>query len=367
MAASIIWSEPAPADATGVEIYFAPTRSRLLRVQVRGEPPTDVRPGTGLRVERIWGPNAARPVEIELWYQGERPQALQHVWQTPLGWDSPLNDEPYAELSRRRKVEADANPFHAFFFELDRNTLAEYLEHNLDVAEAVKQSRTKALECIHPMLAERLNFRRVNAGMIPPAIGVSDPVIADLSNIFWKATDALFPGQANIPENDRFATVGEALERFAAGRLRKLLTFEEHNQDFPEKPWKSVLISEPDSFFVFFFAEFATVAIQVGDPRAAWWSAILPSAVRMQRFFVERYRLDYATCEVHPGSGCQKPYNAVTDYNASPACVMTEAHFQHLQATVPLQPADQQISDNLHELAGAFGLLPAIPGDCAGL
>jgi len=272
-------------DVADVALIFAPTRTTILDGRLV-EPPGLVAMGrvvAGATVQITPVAPALIPagvIDVELQFLREAPVepiiAIRRRGETP--WQEQeleaLTEESVcSEYSERQKL-ALSDAEQRCLFELDRQTNEALLACNPDVTPGERNNRRTMIRDVTKRLQYRLTDRWNEA-----TIGSVDALttqITELSQIFRDAMLALGVGAD-------WAKVGTTLENFAAGELRETVTVM-ISGGFSEPR----VVSEPDSYFVFLFAEFALAALDVGVD-TGMWQDLLPSLVRMQRCYVLRF------------------------------------------------------------------------------
>lgn len=293
-------------------------------------------------------------VEFDLLFFGEKPQLLLASWLTggifPVSAIPSLTpeEELYDELD---KIAAKGGP-RAFLFELDRQTLKVWMEL-AGVPKPTQNLRLDAFNCLTPGLNERL--RETLDGWPVPAI-TDSATLSLFADLFWGAAEAHFDSSDTRPFSAKVQDLGHTLERFAAGRLRL-------KSAITTSTLGDIWHFEPDSYFVFFFAEFAFAASEKGY-YVTEFQQLLPYLVRMQRFFCERY-LKYG------GS----PYGKITNYDEQPIDELKGAEFKDvvaaLKTEIPVSGGFDAVAlrgsvqEHLKLLASTMGDYPAAGASCS--
>ncbi|MFT7669739.1 MAG: hypothetical protein ACI8X5_002446 [Planctomycetota bacterium] len=362
MSNQVRWRGEVPQRGTrGLEIVFAPTRSRIVGIgwgpeltalfadkNKNGAGTEELMTVSLLRNGRVilrWKRELGigRTFEIELHHLGEKPQVLQTKWmlaqeqegepilqdpdepaedpveETPVEPDAEEPDDPwptemdvidtespeyllYAELLElsdaphsdenleTEPTEEDHEAIElslerAFLFELDKQTLEPYMTYAL-VPKSERQARTEGFECLTPYLAEKL---RGNFAGVPFEDAPNSSAMVRFTEVFWKAAEQRFLPGTSLSAADKARTLGGTLEKFAGGLMATTVNLALVGSS-------AVRQFEPDSYFVFFFAEFAFASIE-HSPEDNPFIPLLPWLVRMQRFFVERFHLPKAVIE----------------------------------------------------------------------
>ncbi len=272
----------APSGATGVQVTFSPTRSRL--VQVAG--PSDFVRAGGVELEdglprfgiRFITPiPAKRGFQAHISYLGEQLRA-------PLAcWDGRTDEPPDPACGRRwqnvyaqREKLAMTNPAQAYLFELDRLTHPVLLHFCREVCRDERARRIQRQDDLAKVLLARLEDRF--GGTAPPAVQDVDAC---------RQFSAIFRQAATMLRQD-YRHAGEVLEAFAAGYHRVEISV----------PNSSVIdvMSEPDSYFVFLFAEFGFACLEQSHPiDPDMWLSMLQSLVKIQSLYLERWTPDART------------------------------------------------------------------------
>jgi len=183
------------------------------------------------------------------------------------------HDWQYIYTARSLFVE----PEQRFLFELDRQSNPDLLRVAPDIPTQKVQERIAAWSSLVPLLMQRLELRARGMPHLAPPI-TPPSLLMEFSAVVYSATQKLGVG------HDWYA-IGRTLERFAAGDLHR---------DIPIPRGDQIVYHgtvEPDSFFIFFFAEFALAAMDNPACHAdhAMWSSLLPHLVKMQRYFLARF------------------------------------------------------------------------------
>ncbi|MCB9851656.1 MAG: hypothetical protein H6819_01065 [Phycisphaerales bacterium] len=180
----------------------------------------------------------------------------------------PWTIEQFAEiLAARGQVATTDDRPQRFLHELEIQTHRDFLGFNPQLTESQKVERRALVRRTCDCLIRRINSRLSDEGEIdtPP----SDDVHR-ISQIFELAAE---------PLGGSIAT-GEALLDFASGALGHVVHFTHEGKRHPYR------ISEPDSGFIFLFAEFGLAANALGLP--FWTNRLLLDLIKMQRYFLER-------------------------------------------------------------------------------
>lgn len=178
---------------------------------------------------------------------------------------------------------AMTDPKQVFFFELERMTNIWFLEHAPDVPTQEKQRRAKLLtdigaESIITQLTNRLRSRYSESERPLPLNSRDDAKL--VSGIFRDATRKLACG-------DDWDAVGEAMLEFAAGHLMQNVVID--TTDHQNRPIrKNIIVTAPDSFYIFFYAEFALAAMELGVD-ADMWGSLIPYLCDMQPIYIARF------------------------------------------------------------------------------
>ncbi|HPF39373.1 MAG TPA: hypothetical protein P5081_02695 [Phycisphaerae bacterium] len=180
----------------------------------------------------------------------------------------PWTDEHFEQiLSARLRIVDREDARQAFLHELELETHRDFLKLNPRLTAPEKLERTRLVrrtcECLIRRVDARLSGDR--SIEIPPPDD-----IARLCRIFDDAIAAL-AGKW---------TLGETLLDFARGALGRTVYFTHENA---RRPYR---VSEPDSGFLFLFAEWGFAANACGQSR--WTPPLLLDLIRMQRYFLER-------------------------------------------------------------------------------
>ncbi|MBC7773190.1 MAG: hypothetical protein H7210_11885 [Pyrinomonadaceae bacterium] len=184
-------------------------------------------------------------------------------------------------ICKARQLMTD--PEQAYFFELDRTTNVWLLDYADDLTRQEKEYRKRVLNDADPTsLISQLTTRlktRFTEGLIPRPL--DNPADAEeISRIFRGATRKLQVGED-------WDKVGHSLRRFAAGELMANVLIDTTDND--NRPiTKNIIVTAPDSFYIFFYAEFALACLQLSID-VDMWESLLPYLVDMQRIYSERF------------------------------------------------------------------------------
>ena len=168
-------------------------------------------------------------------------------------------------------------PEQRFLFELDRQSNPDLLRLAPDLSPQQAEQRIAAWRTLVPLLMNRLELRARGMPHLAPPITPTS-LLLEFSQVVYKATQVLGAGHD-------WHAVGHALQQFAAGDLHR---------DIPLARGDHVVYHgtvEPDSFFIFFFAEFALASLDApaARPYHTMWAYLLPHLVKMQRYFLARF------------------------------------------------------------------------------
>jgi hypothetical protein len=270
----------APGNANCLVITHGPTRSVLGETVVVDPPPEtiDILPAS-LRLLLRWSQPPQGTVHVQVSYVAEVLGQRHAAW-FMVPPESFAEGRIYAEFevldtdwpevySGRAKFR---EPEQRLMFEIDRRTSPKLLRHAADIPDADKLFRESTIIPFICELDQRLERRWNNAPI--PALR-DRAYTAYISAIFDSAIRAVFPRPV-------YADLGDIFCRFAAGHLRRLVSVD---RGLPERV--DIVVTEPDSYFVFLFAEFAIAALEHGIDTELW-NSLLPWLVKMQRLYVNR-------------------------------------------------------------------------------
>lgn len=186
------------------------------------------------------------------------------------------------QVFRRRASIAEREPVDAFFFELDWQA-----EPNFGAA-AKRVGRNPVLSAKEwPELAMVIDLRlEARWGGYSPSTLAPTPLVARLSRMIHGAA-------ARLGGN---GTVGKALERWGAGALRSGVDFGTRRDP------GTYFINDADSYFIWYFAEFGLMAIEMNIDRAKW-KPMLKSLVLAAWLYSHRFTGPMPlTAYLHPGA-----------------------------------------------------------------
>lgn len=180
----------------------------------------------------------------------------------------PWTNEQFSEIlvARKRIATAGDRP-QAFLYELELETHRDFLEFNPRLNESMKQERKSLIRRTCECLIRRIDSRMTRD------LAISLPPRQDIDRV-----SDIFEDAAHLLGNGR--KTGAVLLDFARGALGQVVHFTHNGRLYPYR------ISEPDSGFIFLFAEFGFAARAYG--RSFWTNRLLLDLIRMQRYFLER-------------------------------------------------------------------------------
>lgn len=233
-------------------------------------------------------------IELIVEFDGEALQQPTLLWAVKQ-WAIDSDNEVWRQWYVKRQELADRDDQHACLFEIDRQTLPILIRQCPDLTETQRDYRVNEIAGLFAgELLTRLNDRW--AGASPPLISSSDWLHFVTDLFFEKAASKLGPAH----------TLARTFERFAAGDLHANIQFGIGSHEF------DMFIGEPDSYYVFLFAECALACIQQNIGRASW-KALLPTLVKMQSYYLDRiWPMDYV-CEYGVPEKRSPPRRAVID------------------------------------------------------
>ena len=383
---------PADQERFHLLIGFEPTRTMLIRAEWNGRDllarerraSSAVRAASGEfgRLAVTWPAGIApgEAVAIELFYLGEEPQVLFEEWdlerpvQSPPGGRLPLAEPLFlreqpalpaapsgtAQTRDHEVTETPGLPTPAvedvvqqrkFFTQLNTRSLPSYMR-SAALEPALIARRETMFEGLHPYLTNRLwqTFHWTPGAPEPDLLAVpSREWVVEFAGVFWDSLEAAYGSFGASPEASLVNSVGVGLDRFAGGMLRRPVSAEEaREKNIPDR-WHN----DTDSFFVYFFAEFAWVAIEHGV-QAARFEALLPRLVRMQKFFNGRFLILKRGVLVPSVDRV----GTFTKYMQPPLHALSSEQFEQLSALPAAgdrAALRAEVRENLHEIAERFG------------
>lgn len=268
--------------------------------------------------------DAPKPVKLVMNDSGEQPR---HASPLPRSRDRmpTLSDERWKGIYDARAAFAAQDPKQAYLFELDRQTLPAMLSFCTDIPEDKRALRVEQLSKIMPKLNACLRARYEQS--VNPDLP-EDALLVPFSNIFRLAANKL--GQD-------YGLIGTTLVEFAAGWHRQVVSL----------PLSSTVevISEPDSYLVFLFAEFALQCLR-SNIDTDMWIAMLPFLVMLQSAYIARWETS--------------PHGAWTiiQYGMPPAASLSSDRFNEIKneyRTITTQAAlEAKIFQNLHDAGNNY-------------
>lgn len=289
--ATRLWelSTEAPAAANIALVAFGPTRTTLLNGSTSDPVSTKVVAAPhGLRVFFKWDRplQPMQKVRLCVPYRGEPPsqQVVEWVMAAPNDVDEHrwvgfaefiVDDGDWPQVYAHRAALARQRRDHAltrgFLFELDRHSSIGLLKESRDVSHAERAFRCEAFRTLTAALEARLRQRWCRQTPTPIA---DRPLLSYTSALYRQcvlAADAR-------PDWD---VLGRGMCDFAAGRLRDIIRVQRGDKQV------ELIVCEPDSIYLFLFAELAFSALEHGID-ADMWTALLPWLVRMQPLYTNR-------------------------------------------------------------------------------
>lgn len=169
----------------------------------------------------------------------------------------PSSPAEWNDFFLERKRRADNDLVEAFFFKLDAASEPGLMEVNPAMTPAERLERRAGWEEIAASFEIRIE-QRFNGGH--PTLPINPKVVEVFSKIVVEAANAL-------PATSPFATV---ITDFGSGVLAD-------NVQVPSASSKLVItVRDADSYFLWFFAEFGLLALELDIDKAFWKSAIKP-------------------------------------------------------------------------------------------
>lgn len=278
-----VWRGTAPPGGaySMVTLRFPPSRSHLLTAQAVAPAVAQTSVLADLQIVQVVlrdpVPAGAQVTVTTI--------AVGEMLSDPLvKWDNNivlLDNEPppearpdWKDIYDRREHLAQVSAEQSFFFELERATFWPMLYWNPHIPD--KAQRKTMAELVGQRLAARLLIRR-DGPVAPHTV----PSSLDCSQIIHDCTPASLRGQG-------WKGLSRAMENFAAGELRTMIDWAQGLQ---------YAAAEPDSYYIFLYAELAISVIEdpahQQGPAAAdlieMWLDVLPSLVKMQSYFCARF------------------------------------------------------------------------------
>jgi len=179
---------------------------------------------------------------------------------TPAEWN---------ELYRNRESRAAGDQIEAFFFELDRTSEPNLMEHNPAFTPKQRVARLAAWKAISSQLEIRLESR---FNGLRTTVPVDLAMITGFSNVVASAAREL---PARVP-------LGEVMLDFGSGKLERVVRIGSGAAAV------DVPACAPDSYFIWFFAEFALLALEHDIDKALWDSSI-KSLIEAAFLFSKRF------------------------------------------------------------------------------
>lgn len=271
-----------------VLITFSPTRTVIRDIAFQGRldgtPKWTVYTGLSVEIARPSSIALDGEVKLDIAFAGE-PLSNPHVRFLHTSKDAnAVAFDRYERIHDRRQALAEqerttGDRSQRYLFDLDRQTNNIYLCLPVLAGELEKPERDFRIHCaatVGKFLGERTKSRmRLNGNGEPYPFKGQRHHVAYLSALF-------------VDINGDGHWVGAVLERFAAGSLGRRLTFDTDPEEPEMPPYPDERISEPNSWAIFQFAEFAVVCIEMGID-IEFWKSLLCSLVKMQGFYAARF------------------------------------------------------------------------------
>lgn len=268
----------AKEQMTTCDVVFAPTRTNIVGVaavepaNIRVDQPEDFR--TRFR----WSESQqVQAITFEVEYTNEPPNVLIASWNQK--WRT--EGEPVSTMDFKAiydfRDKLGRTGEQRFLFELDRQTSQHLMCFAPDIAPEVRAQRQVMLDRLNQNhLGPRL-YARWRDGSVR-----NMPVDADLliyfSAIVHKAAMTMGVGED-------WSRVGLTIERFAAGDMIQHIPVQRFGCAY------DLDMVQPDSYFLFYFAEFALAALDE-NACAQWtdmWTGLMPSLVKAQAYYMARF------------------------------------------------------------------------------
>lgn len=267
----------------GVRIVFAPTRSNLSQLHVT--PPSEDPQIDTLVIHLKWPEPLEAGTEIHLEYEATgEPLRLISAHETRLRGEHSWSDEPrfqheYDQIAAARHRLAAADPRQAFFFELDRRTNPVLTGFSGEFPTRPALVAHGALRAdVSSILEKRLKQRWEKKAVEP----ISDPRLLE-GLIFFSS----LVRTCAAPLLSAASTAGfcRAIEAFAAGELRRKIQIQTgaNNEEI-----EHFTVSEPDSAFVFLFAEMGIACTELRIDTDLWFPS-LTALVKTQLYYLGRF------------------------------------------------------------------------------
>jgi len=182
----------------------------------------------------------------------------------------PERTEHYEQIydGRERVVETELDARQGFLFDLERWSNDRFMPFSSDMSDAQREDRGSLVDRVRFRLERRVNLR--SAGRVPDRPPARDDIEA-ITGIFVRAARHLRGGPY----------LGEVLLDFAAGDLGRSVQW--HLNGEPQ----TYRVAEPDSGYVFLFAELGLVGRSYDI--AFWTERLILDLVKMQRYFMARF------------------------------------------------------------------------------
>lgn len=333
---------------TGVWITFAPTQSTIAAVRAVWKGHRELRStitdpyGPSARIMWPGEVPAGETLVFDIWPEGEPLRAPRHQWHSVAKlWGDEVTGGPqlYEKIRRHRAGAAERDCEQAFLFELERNSQACLIRNPATTDPIDRRAEEDLVGLVND--AKRVLNYRVRArfeGGTPPRL----PVTEEAAKIFHSAAAAL---------GDR--DLCKTLLRFANGQTRR--SFWPDGEPLPgEPPGEPEVYGEPDSYFIFYFAELALAVRSLKRPAASggdqalspkFWQPLLPAMVAMQKIYMIRHRKTW------PDAPGVTDYGMCNDWHLQPEEV--EA-IRVRYAAMSDECLEQVIGDHLRCMAPRF-------------
>lgn len=302
------FTNPHPVEASGLYVFFVPSRTSIESFRVSGLPEgaTVKHASNQHAFDLRWdgtipcGTVIAFSITLEgeplvpaqaLWRDGEGSllkglkdaAGLSDLMLDAFGALDEFTSDAIAKLFTARCAGLQAHRNHRvarygkFFCDLDRYTNPDLLPMS-GLSEQEYKDRMEIVWKCEKLLLQRLHQRRRNEPLSKPMDEMERRQIRQISRLLLDLyREGLDAGTGEIDPEELWT----AFEMFANGELRV--------PEDPKFPWNA----EPNGAALFCFAEFGFLAFELGfDVKE--WKRVLPSHVAIQRIFASAYRPDGA-------------------------------------------------------------------------
>jgi len=184
----------------------------------------------------------------------------------------PSTKSQWIHVYKARKLIATAHPTtHGFLFHLDWNTEPNLIEAATEVGDNPVLNDPEWRSVSHDL---NMRLRRRWFGRAGGPARLPNALVGKLSKVVKDAVDL----------TGNLAVARDAILSFTLGDLREGVAFPADGA----APAGKIVISDPDSYFIWFFSEFGMLAMDLGID-ASMWAELLPATLHGGLYYSHRF------------------------------------------------------------------------------